>query len=288
MNVNVRHTTTYLYREPVSICHTEVRLAPREDRSQYVVEHSLSVSPIPDRMFGHKDYFGNNVIYFSLHEPHQSLTIAAETSIELEKVEPLDPRLTPPWKEALCQEWRHEEEHKLTAYQFVFESPRITLAPEFAEYASRSFPPDRPILEACLDLCHRIHADFQYDQEATTVATSVTEVFETKRGVCQDFAHFAIAALRSLGFAAQYVSGYLRNVDMVGSQASHAWIGLYCPGFGWLGLDPTNDQLVDGNHIMLACGRDYADVAPVKGVAVGGGEQVIDVSVVVENGGTPV
>ncbi|PWU05378.1 MAG: transglutaminase [Terriglobia bacterium] len=282
MNVRVRHTTTYLYREPVSICHTEVRLAPREDRSQRILEHKLSISPPPGGTFGHKDYFGNHVLYFSLHEPHQTLTISAESVIELENAEPLEPGLTPPWEEALGDAWLQEEGRGLKAYQYVFESPRITPGPEFADYARPSFPRERPLLEACLDLCHRIHADFRYDQQATTVATSVAEVFKTRRGVCQDFAHFAIAGLRSLGFAARYVSGYLRSPDLVGSQASHAWVAVFCPGFGWLGLDPTNDQLPDGNHITLAYGRDYSDVAPVKGVTLGGGEQVIDVEVLVE------
>jgi transglutaminase-like putative cysteine protease len=282
MNVRALHTTTYLYREPVSSCHTEVRLAPRDDRSQHVLEHSLTVQPIPERMFGHKDYFGNNVIYFSVHELHQTMTIAGESLIELEQAEPLEPQLTPPWEEAIAEVWQKDPGHSLKAYQFVFESPRIAPRAEFAEYARESFPAKRPLLEACVDLSHRIHTEFHYDQQSTTVSTSVDEVFETRRGVCQDFAHFGIACLRSLGFAARYVSGYLRNAELVGSQASHAWLAVFCPGFGWLALDPTNDQLVNGNHITLAYGRDYSDVPPVKGVAVGGGEQIIDVSVTVE------
>jgi transglutaminase-like putative cysteine protease len=282
MNIRARHTTTYLYREPVSICHTEVRLAPRDNRHQHVLEHSLTVFPLPDRMFGNKDYFGNNVLYFSIHEPHEMLTIASDSVIALDETQPPDPRLTPPWEQAAAEEWRHEQPHGLKAYQFVFESPRIAPGPEFAEYARPSFTAGRPLLEACLDLGHRIHTDFRYDQRATTVATSVAEVLKNRRGVCQDFAHLAIACLRSLGLAARYVSGYLKNEEMVGSQASHAWVAAFCPGFGWLAIDPTNDQLANSNHIVLAYGRDYSDVAPVKGVAVGGGEQVIDISVVVE------
>ncbi|MBV8905024.1 MAG: transglutaminase family protein, partial [Acidobacteriia bacterium] len=151
----------------------------------------------------------------------------------------------------------------------------------FAEYAKPSFPPERPLLEAALDLCHRIYTGFHYDQQATTVATSVAEVLASRRGVCQDFAHLAIACLRSLGLAARYVSGYLKTGDLIGSQASHAWVSVFCPGFGWLDLDPTNDQLVNSDHITIAYGRDYSDVTPVKGVSVGGGEQVVNVSVMV-------
>jgi transglutaminase-like putative cysteine protease len=281
MQVRAKHTTTYLYSEPVSISHTEVRLAPREDCVQQILEHNLSLHPAPGRRFPRKDYFGNEVTYFSIHEPHQTLTITAESLVEMEDPEPLEPCLTPPWEEARAKAWRYDENHAWKAYQFVFGSPRITSSPEFAEYAQPSFPAKRPLLEAALDLCHRIHSEFRYDQKATTVATSVAEVLASRRGVCQDFAHFAIACLRSLGLAARYVSGYLRSPELAGSQASHAWVAVFCPGFGWLGLDPTNDCLADGNHLTLAYGRDYSDVAPVKGVAVGGGEQVVNVSVVV-------
>jgi transglutaminase-like putative cysteine protease len=280
MKVHASHTTTYLYREPVSICHTEVRLAPREERSQHVISHRLSVNPMPEKMFGHTDYFGNSVLYFSIHEPHRELTIAAESLIEIEDSEQL--RLTPPWELARAEKWRREPGYNLKAYQFAFESPRIHPGPEFAEYAQPSFMRERPLAEACMDLSHRIHTDFRYDPEATTVATSVAEVMANRRGVCQDFAHFALACLRSLGLAARYVSGYLRGDELLGGQASHAWFAVFCPGFGWLALDPTNDQMASANHITVAYGRDYTDVAPVKGVAVGGCEQVVNVSVTVE------
>jgi transglutaminase-like putative cysteine protease len=279
MMLRATHTTTYLYSAPVSICHTEVHLAPRGDRNQHVLEHNLSVDPMPEMLFGHKDYFGNDVIYFSIHEPHEELTIAAESLLEIAEADPLEPALTPAWEMARGEEWRHADFHALKAYQFVFESPRITLGPEFTAYAAPSFSADRPLLEAALDLCHRIYTEFHYDREATTVVTPVAEVLESRRGVCQDFAHFTIACLRSMGIAARYVSGYLRSGEGIGSEASHAWVSVFCPGFGWLDLDPTNDQLVNGNHVTLAWGRDYSDVSPVKGVALGGGEQVIRVAV---------
>jgi transglutaminase-like putative cysteine protease len=281
MMLRATHTTTYLYSEPVSICHTEVHLAPREDHNQRVAEYSLSIVPMPEAAFGHKDYFGNDVTYFSIHEPHQTLTISASSLIEMEPGDPFEPCLTPPWEEAQGERWRHADFHALKAYQFVFPSPRVMSSPEFAAYAQPSFTPGRPLLEAAQDLCHRIHTEFQYDQKATTVATSVDEVLESKRGVCQDFAHVTIACLRSLGLASRYVSGYLRSAELIGSQASHAWLSVFCPGFGWLDLDPTNDQIVNGNHVTLAWGRDYSDVAPVKGVTLGGGEQVINVAVTV-------
>ncbi len=285
MILRATHTTTYLYSEPVSICHTEVHLAPRDGERQRVIEHDLSIVPPPDATFSRKDYFGNDVTYFSIHEPHQTLTIAAASLLEKEPRDPLEPCLTPAWELARGREWRDADFDPLEACQFLFPSPRITPAPEFAAYAGTSFTDGRPLLEAAVDLCHRVYTEFHYDQKATTVATSVAEVLACRRGVCQDFAHFTIACLRSLGLAARYVSGYLKSRDLIGSQASHAWVSVFCPGFGWLDLDPTNDQMPNGSHVTLAWGRDYSDVAPVKGVAIGGGEQVIDVSVAVAPAG---
>jgi len=275
------HTTTYLYSQPVSICHTELRLTPRGDGPQRLLEHRLSILPEPEETFERKDYFGNDVTYFSLQIPHRTLTITASSLIEKQSTDPLEPCLTPVWEHARGEWWRHSDLNALQAYEFTFESPRITLGGEFAEYAQPSFSPGRPLLDATFDLCHRIYTEFHYDRRATTVTTPVTQVLESRRGVCQDFAHFTIACLRSLGMAARYVSGYLRSGDLIGGEASHAWVSIYCPGLGWLDLDPTNDQLVNGNHVTLAWGRDYSDVAPVNGVALGGGEQVVDVSVTV-------
>ncbi|MGA3258278.1 MAG: transglutaminase family protein [Bryobacteraceae bacterium] len=279
MKLRATHTTAYQYTEPVSICHTAVHLTPRDGPNQRVLDHTLSIDPMPEATFSHKDYFGNDVTCFSIHEPHRTLTISAATLIEMEPGDPLEPCLTPAWEEARGEKWRHADSHALDAYQFVFPSPRITPAAEFAAYAETSFTAGRPFLDAALDLCHRIYTEFHYDQRATTVATSVAEVLESKRGVCQDFAHFTIACLRSLGLAARYVSGYLTSGEWIGSQASHAWVSVYFPGLGWLDLDPTNDLMVSGRHVTLAWGRDYSDVAPVNGVAMGGGRQSIHVSV---------
>jgi transglutaminase-like putative cysteine protease len=281
MLLRATHTTTYLYSAPVSICHTEVHLAPRDCRNQRLLDHSLSILPMPEATFSHKDYFDNEVTYFSIHEPHTTLTISAASLIETEPFDQIEPCLTPPWEEARGEKWRHSGDHSLKAYQFVFPSQRIAPAPEFAEYAGTSFIPGRPFLEAAVDLCHRIYTEFEYDQQATTVATSVAEVLRSKRGVCQDFAHFTIACMRSLDLAARYVSGYLSSPNLVGGQASHAWVSVFFPGVGWLDLDPTNDQMADSSYVTLAWGRDYSDVAPVNGVAIGGGEHVINVSVAV-------
>lgn len=279
MKLRAEHTTTYLYSEPVSICHTEVHLVPRADRNQHVLDHRLAIFPAPEQTFPRRDYFGNDVAYFSIHEPHRTLTITSRSVLEIEESDPLEPSLTPAWEEARGEEWRDQEPRAMREYQFVFASPRIPLGPEFAAYAAPSFPAERPLLDAALDLCHRVHEDFEYDQRATTVSTPVADLLHKRRGVCQDFAHFMIACLRSLGLAARYVSGYLRSSTLIGAEASHAWVSVFCPGIGWLDLDPTNDQLVNGSHLTLAWGRDYSDVPPVKGVSIGGGDHVINVSV---------
>jgi len=281
MKLRTTHTTTYLYTDPVSICHTLVHLTPRDCRNQRMLDYRLSINPVPEATFRHKDYFGNDVTCFSIHEPHRSLAISAATILEMEPSDLLEPCLTPAWEEARAGKWRHAGDNLVEAYQFSFPSPRIPPAPEFAAYAQPSFTPGRPFLEAAVDLCHRIFIDFQYDKQATTVATSVSEVMQSKRGVCQDFAHVAIACLRSLGLSARYVSGYLKIGDWIGSQASHAWVSVFFPGLGWFDLDPTNDVMINASHVTLAWGRDYSDVAPVKGVAIGGGRQVIQVSVAV-------
>jgi transglutaminase-like putative cysteine protease len=274
------HTTTYLYSSPVSIGHTEVHLSPRAYRGQRVVEYSLSVHPEPQSSTDREDYFGNGVTFFSISEPHETLTIVSRSLVDRKGDEPPDPRLTPAWELVRDEVGRHAAADTFDACQFVFRSPRIQLGPEFAAYARPSFGADRPMLDAALDLCSRIFTEFHYDRRATTITTPPAQVLASRRGVCQDFAHFMIACLRSLGLAARYVSGYLRSGGAsIGAEASHAWVSVFCPGFGWLDLDPTNNVMPRENHLTVAWGRDYSDVTPVQGVTLGGGEQVINVAV---------
>ncbi len=276
----VTHSTTYSYGEAVSICHTEARLTPRGERGQILIDHSLIVEPVPRSSFERKDFFGNAVTTFTIEEPHEVLRVIAQSLVETRNGEAIHPALTPPWEQVREAVRHHDNDETFDAYQFVFESPRVAPAAEFAKYANSSFPEQRPLLECALDLCHRIAADFKYDRHATTVTTPVAEAFHSREGVCQDFAHVMIACLRSLGLPARYVSGYLRTDDNgIGAHASHAWLSIYCPGFGWLDIDPTNDVIPGAGHVTLGWGRDYSDVPPLKGVALGGAEQVIAVEV---------
>lgn len=280
MILRATHKTTYLYSEPVSICHTEVHLAPRAQWGQVVLNHELEILPEPDFRLSRKDYFGNEVTYFSIQEPHETLAITSTSLIDLRSPEMPQPALTLPWEQVRDEVASRASEDLYHASEFVFASPLVKTGTEFAEYAAVSFTRGRPMLEAGLHLCHRIFTEFHYDRQATTVTTPVDEVLGTRHGVCQDFAHIMIACLRSLGLPARYVSGYLRSGEKsIGDEASHAWASAYCSGYGWLDFDPTNDVTPSGSHVTIAWGRDYSDVTPVKGVAVGSGDQIINVAV---------
>jgi transglutaminase-like putative cysteine protease len=234
------------------------------------------------------DFFGNTATFATIEEPHRKLSVTAINVAEVTPVSPPQPDLTPPWEIVRDQLRTDPSLDVVTASQFAFDSPYVPIAERFADYAAPSFPPGRPIFQAVIDLTSRIHAEFRYDPTATTLATPIKEVLEQRHGVCQDFAHLQIGCLRSLGLAARYVSGYLvtRPVPgrprLVGAEASHAWISFFCPGFGWIDLDPTNNQVPSDHHIVLAWGRDYDDVSPIKGVILGGGTHSVKVTVEIE------
>ncbi len=282
MMLRVFHRTTYSYGEAVAICHSEARLAPRSGRDQTLLEHQLVIEPISGFSVEREDYFGNAVTSFTIDQPHEVLRVTAHSVVETRAIDAIHPALTPPWEQVREVVGHRDSEDSFDAYQFIFESPRVAPAKEFADYAKPSFAAARPLLQCAIDLCHRIFTDFKYDRDATTVTTPVAEAFHARQGVCQDFAHVMIACLRSLGLPARYVSGYLRtDDDNIGASASHAWLSVYCPGFGWLDIDPTNDVIPGTGHVTLGWGRDYSDVPPLKGVALGGADQVIEVEVTV-------
>ncbi len=280
MKLLATHITRYWYSGPVSMCHTEVHLQPRARQNQTILEFGLEVTPTPDSLLTREDYFGNEVTSFSIAEPHRELIITSRCLANLEPAAPPALDLSPPWEQVRDEVAKVDTPETFEAVQFIFESPSIRVGPAFAEYAAASFTPGRPFLSAAGDLSRRIFTEFHYDKRATTIGTPVDEVLESRRGVCQDFAHLMIACLRSLKLPARYVSGYVRTGgDFAGEEASHAWVSVWCPVFGWQDFDPTNNVMPRGEHFTVAWGRDYSDVTPVKGVALGGGEQVISVSV---------
>lgn len=274
------HITSYTYEDPVSTCHSEVRLLPRNCPHQQVQSCRIHIEPEPSVFSVRTDYFGNYVHHFAILEAHASLIVKATSLVEVTAPAIVDPALTPPWEDVRDHIRAYPDPHALEAFEFTCESQFITTAPEFGAYARQSFTPGRPLLEGAVELCGRIYREFTYVPSSTTIDTPVMEVFRTRRGVCQDFAHFMIAALRSLGLAARYVSGYLRSgANYTGAEASHAWLSLFLPPAGWVDLDPTNDVIPGEGHVTVAWGRDYGDVTPVKGVTLGGGEHEITVEV---------
>jgi transglutaminase-like putative cysteine protease len=284
MLYKVVHTTIYDYVEPVSLCHNVFHLAARGGAWQGRRSSDLRISPPPSVMTERIDYFGNIATFATIEESHRQLSVTAINVIDLAPAPHPQAELTPPWDSVRDQLRGDPRPDILAASQFVFDSPYVSGGEPFAAYAAPSFPPGRPILEAVRDLTARIHDEFRYDPTATTIATPIKEVLERRHGVCQDFAHLQIGCLRSLGLAARYVSGYLVNAQpdqprLVGSDASHAWVSFFCPGFGWIDIDPTNNQVPCDHHIVLAWGRDYDDVSPIKGVILGGGNHTVKVEV---------
>lgn len=281
MIYQVRHITRYSYALPVTTTHSELRLTPRELPWQHLVRSSITLEPQFETMRGFRDYFGNAARYCSILTPHHELTITGESIVEVQETHPLIPAATPAWEQVRAAVHAFDDPVAMPAFEFAAESRYVQWTADIADYARQSLTAQRPILEAISELSGRVHRDFKYKPESTDIDTSVEDVFRNRRGVCQDFAHLLIAMLRAHGLPARYVSGYLRS-GSIGAEASHAWVGVFVPGHGWVDLDPTNDVIVATNHITLAWGRDYADVTPVKGINLGGGDHTIEVEVRVD------
>lgn len=276
----VVHTTRYAYSEAVSVSHHLARVMPRVFPGQKCLRHELHIDPTPAVVESHQDYFGNTVTFFIVERAHAELTVRATSTVTVQ------PRTRPKAASALrWEDARAFDALPLEAIECLFDSTSIAVSDAVTGYAHPSFKPGRPLLEAVEDLMRRIHKDFTFDPKATTITTPLRDVLALRRGVCQDFARLAIACLRSQGLAGRYVSGYLETLPppgtprLQGVDASHAWLAIYCPGLGWIDLDPTNNMFPSTTHVTLAWGRDYADVSPVRGVILGGGQHTLHVSV---------
>ena len=288
MIYKIVHRTTYRYKYPVSVGNHVACLKPRTLLHHQLARNELRIQPSPATRTERVDYFGNLLCFFTVQEAHKELVVESRSEVIMEENATPWPQQSLPWEEAARLLPDDHSPAGLEAYQFGFESPRIRMRPEFASYALQSFTPGRPMLDALLDLTARIHKDFRFDSKVTNVRTPTEEVFRKRRGVCQDFAHLQIACLRSLGIAARYVSGYLRTYPpagqarLVGADASHAWVSAYCPGIGWIDMDPTNNVVPSNGHVTLAWGRDYGDVSPLRGLILGGGAHTLKVAVDME------
>jgi transglutaminase-like putative cysteine protease len=295
MKYRIVHRTRYDYGLPVVLCHNEARLRPRATARQRRERFDVTIDPPPAQRAEREDMFGNGVLYFAVQEEHTSLVVTASSVVEVTAAPPRSPAASPAWEEAARRVAEEPDAELREARHFVLDSPAAFVSPEVAAFAAPSFPPCRPLFEAVHDLNARIHRELVFDPASTTVATPLAEVLAQRRGVCQDFAHLAVACLRSRGIPARYVSGYLETVSppgaprLEGADASHAWFAALVPGVGWCEFDPTNDQIPAEQHVVTAWGRDYTDVAPLKGVIFGGGshtlEVAVDMSRIAEDGG---
>lgn len=290
IRLQVIHDTRYFYASAVTLSRQLLHLTPRSTPWQRFLSHFVYLDPAPSYEWRRDDLFGNPVREFAIESPHTYLHVRAESVVELlpRGVDGADfCAASPPWETVRDRLAYRGEAAQPDVAWFQFESPAVTLAREFADYASPCFPPGRPLLAAVSALMQQIHDDFEFDPEATTVSTPAHEVLEKRRGVCQDFAHLMLSCLRSLGLAARYVSGYLLTQPppgwprLIGADASHAWVSVYCPVAGWVDFDPTNALLPDLEHVTLAWGRDFTDVSPLRGVILGGGEHSLAVAVTV-------
>ena len=288
MDYRLTHRTIYEYADAVTVSHHAARLKPVAGGLQRVSGFALTIRPAPAVRKESRDYFGNHVCFFAIQEIHQTFEVVATSRVTADAPALPLPGHSPAWENVAASFRDPVSPADVAPYEFCFDSPMVRLAPEYADYARESFPPGRPLLDGVRDLMGRIHGGFRYDSVATTIATPLEEVWAKRHGVCQDFAHVAIACLRSLGLPARYVSGYLRTYPaagqqrLVGADASHAWFAVFCPNVGWVEFDPTNNLQPVGEHITVAVGRDFSDVSPLSGILSGGGEHEVRVSVNVE------
>ncbi|EXJ09396.1 MULTISPECIES: transglutaminase family protein [Nitrincola] len=292
MKYELRHTTRYDYSGDVTLSHNEARLLPRIMPWQEVESAELSISPAPVRLRERSDFFGNRVNYFSMQDLHNTLEVTA-SSIITTSARPFPPTdLNQTWESAVdLLKTGHNtldtyiDQAHLEAKLFTLDSDFIRHDALLAEYARASFTSKRSLIDAVIAFNQQIFSDFIYDPEHTTIATPILDVLASRRGVCQDFAHLAIGCLRSLGLAARYMSGYMETLPppgqekLQGADATHAWLAVYIPKWGWLEIDPTNGCLPDERYIILGWGRDFADVTPLKGVMTGGGNDFLSVAV---------
>jgi transglutaminase-like putative cysteine protease len=292
--LSVMHVSEYRYSTRVDLAHHVAHLVPRSLDHQVVDRCVLNIDPAPSDLSNGDDAFGNVRSLFSLYGPHQGLRVKASSRLRVSVPHPAQQAEPGDSWEAVCEALRYRAGNPYSpASEFVYASPFVPRTRELAQYAMASLAPGRSLASAAIDLMHRVYADFDYRPASTETSTPLLKTFRARAGVCQDFAHVMIGCLRSVGLSARYVSGYLvtgsTDVDArpVGADASHAWVSVYCPPLGWLDLDPTNDAIVQDRHVTVAFGRDYGDVAPLRGVIRGGGDHVLGVAVQVtrEGGG---
>ena len=282
----LRHRTAYSYEEPVTFARCVLRLTPTSSASQTVLKSSVKVTPRPSVELERKGPFGEPTLTLVIDKSHEALVIEARSRIDVHAPPLPGGGDSEAWEAMRASVYESSDLEPSGPAVYLYPTRRTPIVPVITDYARASFAPGRPVVAAVADLMTRIHSDFKYDPEATEVSTSVLEAFNARHGVCQDFAHVMISGLRGLGLPVAYVSGYLRTLPppgkprLEGADATHAWVSAWCgEDLGWIGFDPTNAILVQNDHITLAVGRDYSDVAPIDGIILAPGVQSLNVEV---------
>ncbi|MDQ1500893.1 MAG: hypothetical protein QOI86_4233, partial [Actinomycetota bacterium] len=272
MNYRVVHRTEYRYESEVSSSYGELYVLPRDAPGQVCRSARVRIEPEPYDYRERTDFYGNRAAYFAVLEPHTRLTVTAESMVDVSRPGSIPRPVDQAWETIRDGLRLDPGDDAFDARGFLLDSPKVAVTPAVAAYAAESFGAGRSLTEALTELTARIHADFAYAPGSTSVRTTLAELMEGRQGVCQDFAHLAVGCLRSVGLAARYVSGYLETRPppgrprLVGADVSHAWASVFVPDAGWVGVDPTNDRFVSDRYVTTACGRDYGDVSPLKGV----------------------
>jgi transglutaminase-like putative cysteine protease len=284
----VEHQTSYSYQSLVTLSQQYVHLSPRSFAWQQVSSQEIKVEPSPSESTSHLDYFGNQAQNFTITTPHKALLVHAEFIVQLmPRYHLTEITGSLPWEIVRDRRQSFDPASTDEPQLFLYTSPHVNCSIELAQYALISYTPGRPHLDAALELTQRIFDDFEFDDQATEISTPLEDVLTGRRGVCQDFAQLMIGCLRSIGLPARYVSGYILThppegeARMIGADASHAWVSVFCPDYGWIDFDPTNRCLVQQEHITLGWGRDFSDVTPLRGVVLGGDKQSLQVNVTV-------
>ena len=286
MIYTLRHRTTYKYEDAVRFARCVLRLTPRTLATQTVLKSAVTVTPRPSSILEGVGPFGERTLRVLIDKPHRELVIDSHCRVDVHTPPPGEPARSAPWEVVRAQAYETSVLGPDGPADYLYPTRRTPNLAAITDYARDSFHPGLPIMVAAHDLMTRIRQDFTYDPEATNVSTPVAEAFKARHGVCQDFAHVMIAGLRGLGLSAAYVSGYLRTIPppgkprLEGADATHAWVSVWCgEDKGWIGFDPTNAIMVENDHIVLAIGRDYSDVAPIDGVILAPGVQTLKVEV---------
>ena len=286
MIYDIRHVTTYSYESPVNFARCSLRLEPRSGDGQELISHAVDIRPRPADRTARRDFFGTLTENVVIETAHRHLRIDSRSRVSVSRKAPGRTAPSAAWESVRDLAFEATSLGPSSPIGYVFASPLVPVLAPVTSFAAASFPPGIGVLVGAVDFMHRIRGGFRYDPKATVISTPLAEVFEKRHGVCQDFAHVMIAGLRGLGLPAAYVSGYLRTIPpagqprLEGADATHAWISLWCGReAGWVGFDPTNDLLIENDHIILGVGRDFSDVSPVDGIIVGSRKQKLNVAV---------